>query len=61
MMAGTTSALHSGTGASTMKRKRDDVEPDMRQQTCLSCTLSWPWVIFPRNIDGTRKVSIPFS
>jgi hypothetical protein len=57
-MAGTTLTLQQPT-----KRKRDydlteemDVERDTRHQTCLECTLSWPWVIFHRNEDGSRNV-----
>ena len=56
-MAGTTLTLQQPT-----KRKRDeftegiDIERDTRHQTCLKCTLSWPWVIFHRNEDGSRNV-----
>jgi hypothetical protein len=57
-MAGTTLTLQQPT-----KRKRDydlteeiEVERDTRHQTCLECTLSWPWVIFHRNEDGSRNV-----
>jgi hypothetical protein len=63
-MAGTTLTLQQPT-----KRKRDydlteeiEVERDTRYQTCLECTLSWPWVIFHRNEDGSRNVCpLPYS
>lgn len=56
----TATIMTSTTGAgpskprSPKKQKTNNAGPDLRQQECSSCELAWPWVIFGRQMDGTR-------